>query len=486
GGLDYSPDTKNMLKSLGVNDKYLPAMIKPGEALGPLCLIKRALYYRFSQRNSIFDSTDNVAFAWYAVHGNDVGQRIVNNKECDKVKKYIEPTNGARDTTYLCDDPLKCTLEDARNIFNKCIDVDNDLLKNVWSDLSNKLGVKLNLDIINPDKSLLMFRSNYGILKGDADNIGKLSTGEIPVEKNYYNLLTKELPNVNRTMECKYNTIYNIMNSLGGFIVSFTYLMTLSMSLITTSLKDIRTTNYKYYSTPVSSLIFSAGDDVLALVPVELALSIIGDMRRNYWGDKNGFHKIGNYYMPTPAVNGFGKSFSVRFVNIMDNMKNEIKATIRELEETSKRSIWELGSDKFNKDSLTISESRTNVKAVFPLSLGTLSDVAEMVSVLNKLFIARLGHVISSNLPEDSARYMPIINELIYNNKHDMLYDIWTMLIRRNIMVLNYVKDDIVKEFSLSSMKIDSNIRLKFDERSSEAHPLYELINAYKILRGYP
>ncbi len=69
-----------------------------------------------------------------------------------------------------------------------------------------------------------------------------------------------------------YDTLLSIIRKINGLIVTPTYIAALSMALMVTALEDIYVTNYKYYITSkqirlFTSLIFSAGDDVLALAP---------------------------------------------------------------------------------------------------------------------------------------------------------------------------------------------------------------------------
>lgn len=131
-----------------------------------------------------------------------------------------------------------------------------------------------------------------------------------------------------------------------------------------------------------------------------------------------------------PALKGFGRSFSVRFVNLMDNMNEEIRIAHEKLEELGKRAIWEMSQMKLQKDSLVISESRTATTAVLPpLSDCSVKNVAKIVNVLNRLFLARLSNILSGNIPEDFEKYSKAIHELIKNEKKSLVSDIWSYII---------------------------------------------------------
>ena len=501
GGLNYADDTIDMLKKsleLTTDDEIgnLRFRVKPGEALGPLCLLKRTLYYRLKRgRYTSFDSTEDVAFAWYDMRiSGYVVSKLPNSdehRECRNVKDYIvgEPP---KDITKICG--LECTLEVARRLFNSCIDkasISHDDKVKLINELSRDLDIddSLRALIKGVDDSLLKFRSYYAIIKGDADNIGELSKGDIPLD-GYYKLLT-ELSKVAenagaRELSDAYAKLSSVMHGLGGLIVSPTYLATLSMALMITALRDIYITEYKY---AVKGLIFSGGDDVLALTPVETSLTTVRDMRRNYWGD-GGFHRIGDgYHIAAPVIGGFGRSFSVRFVNIMDNMNEEVKETIELLEGISKKAEWSLNQVRLKKDTLTISESRTGMRAVIPLSDGKQGSVANMIDALNQLFIARLGKVLSGNLPEDFDEYLQLINQLVVSNRGDVLNDVWGLIIRRNAESREY-ESKVAELFSLSNLAnitgIDAAARLEIKASPSGSYLINELVKAYRVLRGYP
>jgi CRISPR-associated protein Cmr2 len=503
---DYDDETKNLLKNLGItNPNDLLTYIKPGEALGPLCLLKRALYYRFKvvYGAPIFDSTEDVAFAWYIKAYGKLGQLAQTRDECKQFYNYLN--SDGKDITILCGNEPECTLEKARREFDECADkilsnYINEFLNMLMTDI--KVANKYGLDKLRPDPSITHYRSYYAIIRGDADNAGKLSRGEIDLD-SYVSLLEQLKQFSDPATPVKaYNELINIINGLikekVGLVVTPTYYTTLSMALMITALKDVFTTNFKYYATPITGLIFSGGDDILALAPTEVAVSMIKDLRSNYWGDEDGFHRIKNYYIAAPRAYGFGRSFSLRFANIMDIMSEEVRETFELLEGVAKKTTWTLNGKELSKDTLVISESRTGKFAVLPLSDPSRNEVLGIPDVLNELFVLRLSGALSGNVPEDYGGYRDIMETLINSCNKQMMNDVWNHVIWRNTKITE-LRESIKANLSITTLGQVYNIDpcgktvIKEGEeaadRSGESRGtniINELVRAYEVLRGYP
>jgi CRISPR-associated protein Cmr2 len=322
------------------------------------------------------------------------------------------------------------------------------------------------------------------IIRGDADNVGKLNRGEIPIER--YRELFEKLKEEAKEKDVEglpdaYDKLSEVIQSLDHVLVTPTYYAALSMALMIMALRDIQTTNYRYKPL-ISGLIFSGGDDVLALAPVEYALRIVRDLRHNYWGYENGFHKLNNYYWATPKVEGFGRSFSLRFVNIMDNMNEEISKAHEKLEEVSKNASWRIHGQALEKDTLTISDSRTSVTAAIPLTNVSI-EVNKMLDLLNVLFLLRVSGVLSSNLPEDYEKYSEAVKAMDCTS--ELLHNFWKYLINRNVLIRREeYREQIVRELTEKLKEYDVDFCIKRESEGTDI--LHELINAYAILRGYP
>ena len=501
GGEDYGADAKAMLQNEFGCDwdclRDLLKQIKPGEALGPLCLLKRALYYRLVEvlGRPAFDSTEDVAFAWYATRIN-LGDSVPDH--CRKAVEYALRTERARDAADLCPSREGCNLETARGYFNKCVeDILGPRLYEEATRAVKTLMADLGVEgpyLARADPAVLQHRSYYAIIRGDADNVGKLLNGEIPVGHQVQ--LLKDLAcgqggcgggGGADGLKRAYEELASLVEVLGRFVVTPTYLTTISISLAVTALRDLYVADFKYYAKGAkrtalyTGLIFSGGDDVLALAPVELALAFVKDMRRNYWGDVDGFHKIENYYFAAPAVEGFGRSFSVRFANIMDHMGEEIRKAAELLEE-AKAAVW---GPAQRKDSIVVSDSRSGVQAVLPLRLPPNGLWAP--DYLDALFVARIGGVLSSNLPEDYAPYAEAFAELAVRAQSwdqqaaSTFRDMWRRLLERNIKAPGEKRSEVLKSLELGA---DLTTLLKGDAGSGFL--LDELVKTYQVLRGYP
>jgi len=522
---DYNEETKNMLlKLLDTNDlksiRDLLIYVKPGEALGSLCLLKRALYYRFRAlclwyhhkfktpcNALIFDSTEDVAFAWYMKF---FRRLIPENTLAGKYLRGKGPYN-IRDISIICEEvsrkfgetERRCTAEFAAQMFNEDVNkmIDEEKLRQALHELTKTLlsEEKYDTSLLKPDRSFMHFRSYYAIIRGDADNIGKLSRGEVDLG-NYVSFLEQLKQSSDpKTPVRAYNRLIDVINGLikerVGLVVTPTYYAALSMALIVTALKDALTANFKYYITPITGLIFSGGDDILALAPTEVAVSMVKDLRSNYWGDEDGFHVISNYYVAAPRAYGFGRSFSLRFANIMDVMSEEVREAFELLEGVAKKTTWTLNGKEFSKDTLVISESRTGKLAVLPLSDPSCNEVSGIPDVLNELFVLRLGGVLSGNVPEDYGKYRDIMEALINNCNKQMMSDVWDYVVGRNTKIAE-LRGSVRANLSITtlgqgySIDLCGKAAIKEGEAGSDesrgTNVINELIRAYEVLRGYP
>ncbi len=181
-GEDYDSDTKKMIAELlNVSDgdvtANLVSQVKPGEKIGPLCLLKRTIYYRFMSSMGghdsalPFDTTDDIAIAWIASNAKELIEKIEGKDSCNQVANYLKPHNGSnnsRSITELCSPGKGNCVESAVKNFNKCMDeIDEETLINVFRRLPNFPELK-NLKIeMRPNKKLIHFRSNYVIIRGE-------------------------------------------------------------------------------------------------------------------------------------------------------------------------------------------------------------------------------------------------------------------------------------------------------------------------------
>jgi len=493
----YSSEAKEMLsKEFGLNDEEVEGLVvqmRPGEALGPLCLAKRALYYRFASwyaeqqgKFRLFDSTEDVAFAWYIDRlytKTDLGRKsgVV---ELNAVAKYL----GAKrkDIAIICREVglERCTAEQARQIFNRV--VSNHLAEAVATAYARlREDLESCSEAVRVGDDILHFRSYLAVVRGDGDNVGRLNRGLIDLT-NYIAFLKelKEAKEVPEALRAVYDELLKILTKLQqeglGVLVTPTYYAALSMSLMITALKDVREVA-KYRG----QVIYAGGDDVLALLPAETALIATRNLRSDYWGDEMGFHNVGGYPFATPRLPGFGRSFSVRYVNIMDIMSAEIKEATRLLEEEAKKVQWDFPGFSVWKDAIVVSESRTGKSAVLPLTTPkqllaprTPHKAFSVLNALNQLFVMRLGGALSGNLPEDYERYREVVERV--DCRSGVVEDAWGYVVGRNA-----AGEDAKRFLSLDALESYGV------DRCAKASPkggslLTQIVKAYGILRGYP
>ena len=164
----------------------------------------------------------------------------------------------------------------------------------------------------------------------------------------------------------------------------------ISLALMLSAMEDYRIA--KNYD---ALLIYAGGDDVYALSPVETALSLVLKSRESFFS--NGFRRINGTPITSSLVTG--RSYSVRFVNLMDLLNEESVKTFELLEGEAKACRWyskEMGYGLLlEKDSLVISDSRAKVFSVLPLKEIPIEKY------INVLLLLLALKVLSSGVPED-------------------------------------------------------------------------------------
>ncbi|MCC6020261.1 MAG: type III-B CRISPR-associated protein Cas10/Cmr2 [Thermoproteaceae archaeon] len=377
--LDYDEETWSVLsRELGAGEgaeklrEELKKVFKPKEALGPVDVLKRALYYAVAGGG--IPSVQETALRWYYNRGWA--------EACDdSVRRGIEEIVGGGDAEEIFGQP---PAPDAV--------------------LRQRCKRK------ETDKPPMSF--TYAIVRADGDYVGRLARGCVrgraggAVEQALEDVLPREargdaerwredgrlvieafkLVQKLRGKECE--------DATGEFLKEFpdvmfvvpspSYYAALSASLMITALKDAKAVIERD-----GDVVFAGGDDLLAFAARPAALEIVEETRRAYHGD-GGFHRLtDSYAVPAPAA--YGRSYSVRLTHsITDFMAIEVDEASRLLE-AAKSAVR-------GKDALVISASTGHAGVVRMLDVGEVERVVK----------AYLAGDLSRNLPHDmEAVYTP-------------------------------------------------------------------------------
>ena len=503
--IDYSKRARRMLEDLKFTDKEIEELkvsVKPGESLGPLCLTKRALY---SSMKSVLEleleSTEDVAlnFVIERLRGlakaqekqleelGDEGRRV-KSYVMEKVKSYEKTLDQSADKARALYERVFRELAERSPEARKDVENNTKWLSSAFSQVYQIEG----FDVL-PESFLTSFRSYYCILRADADYVGRLAQGEVPVS-GYLELLeglrkkaeergevevASAFGKAKKIVEVLFNKPKKA-NKRELLIPSPTYMLVLSTALMMTALKSTIIVEHELKGLPV----FSGGDDDLALLPAETGLAAVEKLRAIYHGEE-GFHRIGNCVIPAPTV--YGKSFSLRFVSILDLMADEIAECVKLLEETAKEATWTCNGDKLEKDTLVLSESRSSSVALLPLS-----DELRSLKALKVMWIAHLCGVLSANLPEDYEQVKEIVETALRAKKWDLAFKVLQHTLERNACY-DKSKSPLFKKLLqfVSELKQPAlgGALMPYEEESkkkTERSVLSWLIEAFRVMRGYP
>ncbi len=531
-------------------------LIRPGEALCPYCFFKRITYITYSselRKAFKLSSTDDVALTILDERGYTALVEL--NKARETLEKGLEEKGlgkefllhvflatseklyGAssianregflgRDLIEACTKAKK-DLDQCRRVFNKLA---KDIAKSVATERTHMKKIVGNvfkeyidngvisdrdsiIDLYRPDRIHTLFdlRTFYAIIKGDADNMGKILGGNLPwigEARAYAELLLEEMQNnlkgdsdleaLKEIKEAFRNMleITRVVDKEATIMISPAFSVSLSISLMVSALKQ---------ANEILSMggfpIYIGGDDLLALLPTETALMFVNRSRKIFWGDYNMFHtiKIGERIIPLAPAIPTGQSYSLRFAQLTDIMSREIARTSEALENLAKHVEWKLDSvnargNVGKKDSLVISDSRSNVVSIIPLSLrinGEVYPASVFINGVSLMWITSLLGVLSANLPEDFENETSLIfSEGRITVYGEPLKKIFIKILGRNIPI-EVNKNKVMQEILNKLMEEDKRNLLftlaSFGSEIIENRRLIDhIVSAHKILRGYP
>ena len=373
--LDYDADTKAMLgKVLGPDwssaeaPKELRRVFKPKEALGPVDVLKRLLYYAVSGGD--IPSVEATALRWHYERGwaeecpPDVREVVRKVVEGGDAEELVGPS-PAPDNALM-----RCKPKDAEtpplSFMYVIIHADGDyagkLARGCVRGLRDEKG-----DVVKPTLEAVLppARGEDDPWRQDREAVIK-AVGVVQMFKE------EECED----LACVFPDVFFV-------IPSPAYYAAFSASLMITALKDVK--NVVKHS---GDVVYAGGDDLLAFAARPAALAIVRETREAYHGEE-GFHKLKNYALPAPAA--YGRSYSVRLAHsITDFMAVEVEKTREALEEAKEHVK--------GKDALAISTSTGHVGVV-------KTEAADAVGEIIKAYLRR---DLSRNLPYDMERtYTP-------------------------------------------------------------------------------
>jgi CRISPR-associated protein Cmr2 len=469
---EWLDKVREFLKVQDLGDKELGdairRVLRPGEALGPYCLFKRAVgeIYSIKLRDYYHvASTDDVALialdkalsrdkrimdGLEARLGDVLGKRGFTGEQINNCissfKRFILPIavmslEGERTYPIIGHDieeaARSCNLDyesfktmafnvlagvvedlclkgrEGRGYTRLCVEIVGSMFQGFSNEIEYLGGVTARpRDVVNFAK----LRTNYSIVKGDADGIGRTHQGALPpgmaldeYVKVLFEAVSQNLASEERErLWMAYDTARAISGELSrvkeGLIVSPTLTAVISLALQVTALRDV--------AVVIGSggfPVYSGGDDVLALLPIERWYTAVGNLRSHFWGDRESlFHIITSNGRDVAVAQALpvGRSFSVRVADIMDVMSSEIQETVGLLEGIAKRMRWRLCDREYEKDTLMVSDSRSRAQTVLPLSTGSTLIAGRVLRTLGSIFIAENTGVLSANIPEDLDRML--------------------------------------------------------------------------------
>jgi len=368
--LDYDEETKAQLNKIvgpGWNPAEMRKVFKPKEALGPVDVLKRLLYYAVSGGD--IPSVEATAVRWHYERGWAEG--------CPpEVKAMIHKVVEGGDAEEIAG---PAPAPDAA--LRRCKPLDGE----------------------TPPLSF-----TYAIVRADADYVGKLArgcvrgvrAGDVAAE-TLDAVLPKTAEGDSAQWEKDRQAVIAAFKAVQTLreetcedaardfpdvflvIPSPAYYAALSASLMISALKDVKTVLRHG-----GDVVFAGGDDLLAFAARPAVLPIAKETREAYHGE-GGFHRLRNYALPAPAA--YGRSYSIRLAHaITDFMAVEVDKAHEALEE-AKDAVK-------GKDALAITTSTGHAAAV---KMADLDAVEEIIKAL-------LRGDISRNLPYDMERtYTP-------------------------------------------------------------------------------
>ena len=490
-------DFKELYKLIGENEikmfakKDFEVHFKPGEAIGPYCLLKRIVYlYALSRRKQFFVSTDDIVLNSYKEF---VKKCIPLNVRRDFIKELVYSLveilsekygilNGKVESLrMLCQHFVRQLIEEYR-----VIDIEvfllliNELLKkeimrreeffNILSHASFNVlkNTRLNFEDVlrcyfehvceyeyvrdfyeyciekfyknyREEMKYLILKNilkpsiRYAIVYADGDNVGKIHCGYLPIKcKDYINMLLNLIKKYyypkNEEVERALEKSFKKICEILKIIHDDEKYIPVSPTYKAALSASIMITALKDIVTVAENL---HGMTIFSGGDDLIALTPIDTLSNVLLFRKNyEGHKCFHEFNKWPIVSAipYGRSLSIHVANLSDLMSEEIARTNESLESKAKRSVWTYNEDKeWRKDALVISFSRSKTMSCIPLKNSKDKIYDELIKLLSRLYIVFKLYILSPSLPEDFEQKYGRIRDLISRN---------TLAIRR---IIDYI-----------------------------------------------
>jgi len=525
------------LEQLEKNLSALENVFKPGESLGPYCLFKRILYMVKRYRDELdFVSTDDVALNWKSLVVNSLASdpdlqmvfsyenlasklisKVDELRNVDKmyveqvVKGILMPIQGK--DIELSAKSLNISTEHLVNALSRilietCININIGIDHN-YEPKANKLVNELLSYINNIGASLKVFEEvmslikrpeirgyrlpelckilkipvTFAILRSDADYIGAVHKGLKPKTLNEYinnliailkNALQEMLPSTKiAELSDKFSKLVNIFDALSINEMPVTPARTaaLSLTLVLQAITDAKIVKENH-----GILIYSGGDDVLALVPAQTALKAALKLRRDYGEDRIKVFVNTNPVEILRMHIPLGRSISIRFANLKDLMNVELIKAFELLEGVAKEARWSFGfNDAQEKDTIIISDSRSGIRVVLPLGKGfALTEAAIALALL----VA--SGTLSSGFSED---YWSMVSGM-EQAPSNALRKIFEFVLKRNVTRVEKIKlDDEIVNMLKNWLDKAQNCSVEIGKGKEKSNLFEQVANLVAIVR---
>lgn len=286
------------------------------------------------------------------------------------------------------------TNQNLRNVIELVISADAESLffanRRSWIRLINKIKENKFFETIEIDE----LNTYYAILRSDGDSFGQILTGSVQegvrlsVEQYLVDSLEGDAKavielllndkieeaqkiakdvDINQLKELK--KLLDEQTSTGKIVVSPSYHAAVSRALMVNAVQDS-----KIIEEHDGIIIYTGGDDLLAIMPVKNSLRAVGELRQSFSHPRRnelGFRKFGNFMLPSLAC--ASRSFCVYYTHYMFPLYTALKRALNLLKSRAKKVVWRWDAYERKKDSVVLCYSPRGGEA---LALLPLFDIA--------------------------------------------------------------------------------------------------------------